>query len=410
MKILFSHPGVGVFVQQAARALYEADYLDSYLTSFYYNPDSIIQSSLSNLSSIIKTNLSRREIKEIPLNLVKGIPYYELLRVGTSKIDKSGIVTDKLHELSINKFDSWVSAHIRDDLDAVYCYEYNSLNTLIKAKRKGLFTIYEIPSPEHNYVHNLLNNEIQEFPELENNYFDYTSSLLKERTEKRKKEFELADLIIVNSNFTKNSFENKGLNTKKIKIVPLGCPEEKKSNLSYKKSNNLKLLWAGTFSIRKGAHYLLRSMKELNDLNIILDVYGKLDIPARLLINNENINYNGSVPREKLLEIMEEYDFLIFPTLCDGFGLVITEALSNGLPVITTKNAGASDLIIDGHNGFVIESHNSDSITKKIFWCNNNKKKSFEMRKNALNSASKWQWHNYRKKLTEIIKDSIYNQ
>jgi len=410
MKILFSHPGVGIFVQQAARALYEADCLDSYLTSFYYNPDSIIQRSVSNFNNKIKINLNRREIKEVPISYVKGLPYYELLRVLASKTDKSGILTDKLHELSINKFDKWVSANLHNNLDAVYCYEYNSLNTLIEAKRKGLFTIYEIPSPEHNYVHNLMKNEIKEYPELDSDYFKYTSALLKERTEKRRKEFKLADLIIVNSSFTKKSFDNCGIDTNKIRIVPLGCPEIKRNNLSYERSNSLKLLWAGTFSIRKGAHYLLRSMKELKDWNIKLDIYGKLDLPAGLLINNNNINIKGSVPRDDLMKIMGDYDFLIFPTLCDGFGMVITEALSNGLPVITTNKAGASDLITDGHNGFIIDSHDSDPITKKLLWCSKNKKKSFEMRKNALNSAEKWQWQDFREKLTETIKESITNQ
>jgi len=405
MKILFSHPGVGIFVQQAARALYESDLLESYYTTFYYNPNSLTQKFLATMLN----GLSRRMVDEIPLDLVRGLPQYELLRVLTSKIDNKGIITDKLHELSINKFDNWVSRNLSNQIDAVYCYEYNSLNTLKMAKKKGLHTIYEIPSPEHNYVHNLLMKEIEEFPELNTDYYKYTSDLLKQRTAKRHTEFDLADLVIVNSEFTKQSFDSCGFDTSKIKVVPLGCPAISNDSQYQNETKNLKIIWAGTFSIRKGAHYLINSLKELGNNNIELDVYGKVELPEKLYKNITNINFIGSIPRKKLLANFCKYDLLIFPTLCDGFGMIITEALSKGLPVITTDKAGASDFIENGKNGFIIKSHNSDSITEKLLWCFDNKEYVFNMRHFALNTASKWQWPDYRNKLASIIKENLLN-
>jgi len=409
MKILFSHPGVGIFVQQAARALYESNLLESYYTTFYYNPNSFIQKVLSTIiGNKILNVMSRRMVDEIPLDLVRGIPQYELLRVLTSKMDNKGIITDKLHELSINKFDKWVSRNITNQTDAVYCYEYNSLNTLKTAKKNGLYTIYEIPSPEHNYVHNLLMKEIEEFPELNTDYYKYTMDLLNQRTGKRHAEFELADLVIVNSEFTRQSFDSSGLDTSKIVIVPLGCPTNA-NNIEYEyKTDKLRVIWAGTFSIRKGAHYLIKSMKELGNTNIELDIYGEVELPERLLQNIKNINFMGSIPRHKLLADFCKYDLLIFPTLCDGFGMVITEALSKGLPVITTDKAGASDFIKNGKNGFIIKSHESDSIVEKLLWCINNKEYVISMRQTALNTAAKWQWSDYRNKLAGVIKDKFY--
>jgi len=411
MKILFSHPGVGIFTLQAAKALHEINCLDTYLTTFYLNPESIIQNTISKFGSIIKNNLSRREISEIPLNLVKGMPYYEILRVLSSRLDKKGVITDRIYDFSINKFDNWVAKQITYNHDAVYCYEYNSLNTLRAAKEKGLFTIYEIPSPEHNYVHNLLKDEIDKYPELNTEYYRYTSSLLESRTLKRHKEFELADLVLVNSNFTKNSFENSGLDTSKIKVVPLGCPELQSVNDDFVCSNKLRILWAGTFSIRKGGHYLLKSLDNLKNIDYKLDIFGKVELnPTDFVSDINKINLKGSVSRNELLQNMEQYDFLIFPTLCDGFGMVITEALSLGLPVITTDKAGASDLIEDGINGFVITSHSSDSISNIILWCNEHRDELFKMRLNARESAKKWQWNHYRNKLQQTILSSLENR
>ena len=45
---------------------------------------------------------------------------------------------------------------------------------------------------------------------------------------------------------------------------------------------------------------------------------------------------------------------LVLPTLCDGFGYVVSEAMANGLPVITTYNAGAAERVDEGRNGFVV--------------------------------------------------------
>lgn len=411
MKILFSHPGVGIFTLQAARALYEINYLDSYLTTFYRNPESIFQNTASRLGNKIKNNLSRREINEIPLSLVEGMPYYEILRVISSRLDKKGVITDKIYDLSIKKFDNWVAGNITTNYDAVYCYEYNSLNTLRAAKDKGLYTIYEIPSPEHNFVHNLLNNEIDKYPTLNTEYYRYTSSLLESRTLKRHREFELADLVLVNSNFTKSSFEKCGLDTSKIRVIPLGCPEPNSTQSEFMSSNKLRILWAGTFSIRKGGHYLLKSLDKLNNIDYELDIFGKVEInPSDFMSDINKINIKGTVSRNELLQNMASYDFLVFPTLCDGFGMVVTEALSMGLPVITTDKAGASDLIEDGVNGLVITSHSSDSLSKSIIWCNEHRDQLFNMRKKARESAKKWQWKHYRKELQNIIISSLENR
>lgn len=395
-----------MFAQQAARAIYEADYLSAYYSTFYYNPKSNIHRFISSLSEGFSENLLRRRISEVPLEKMRGMQMYELLRVLSSRIDKKGLVTDKIHELSTKKFDNWVAKNLTDEIDGVYCYEYNSLETLKTAKRKGLFTIYEIPSPEHNLVHEIIENELKKYPETQTPYYNYTYNLLKERTERRRMEYKLADIVIVNSEFTKNSYEKSGLNTEKIKIVSLGCPNTSKTEIKTSNEKRLKMIWAGKFNITKGAHYLLEALIKEKNLDLLLDVYGKKELSDGIIPPDNRINFKGNIPRENLLNLYGDYDVIVLPTLYDGFGMVITEALSKGLPVITSINAGASDLIIDGYNGFKIRSCSSEDIRKKLLWCINNLNELRSMKYNALESAKRWQWSDYRKELVNILRET----
>jgi glycosyltransferase involved in cell wall biosynthesis len=80
------------------------------------------------------------------------------------------------------------------------------------------------------------------------------------------------------------------------------------------------------------------------------------------------IDWHPSLPPPQLAELMRASDILVLPSLEDGFARTVTEALSCGLPVITTPNTGASDVIIPGQNGEVVPIRNpaatADAILK----------------------------------------------
>ena len=115
----------------------------------------------------------------------------------------------------------------------------------------------------------------------------------------------------------------------------------------------------------------------------------------------------GSVPKEDLFAAFERADVLVFPTLADGFGMVVTEAFSRGLPVITTDKAGASDLVVHKWNGFIIPAADSNAITETLQWCLDNREALYEMRFAALQTARQWQWPDYRRKLISKITEGL---
>jgi glycosyltransferase involved in cell wall biosynthesis len=103
---------------------------------------------------------------------------------------------------------------------------------------------------------------------------------------------------------------------------------------------------------------------------------------------------------------MQEYraaDALVFPTLCDGFGMVATEAWSQGLPVITTDRAGAADLLRPQRNGLLIQAGKADAIREALAWAMDHRGALRDMRVDALATAEQWQWQDYRSALVQAI-------
>jgi glycosyltransferase involved in cell wall biosynthesis len=115
------------------------------------------------------------------------------------------------------------------------------------------------------------------------------------------------------------------------------------------------------------------------------------------------ITFHGSVDKKTLFDAYAEADVLLFPTLSDGFGMVVTEALSRGLPVITTRRAGASDLIVEGENGLIIEAGDSPEIVRALTWCLANRQRLSQMRMAAIATALNWQWSDYREGVVSAL-------
>ncbi|RYE19872.1 MAG: glycosyltransferase, partial [Sphingobacteriaceae bacterium] len=117
----------------------------------------------------------------------------------------------------------------------------------------------------------------------------------------------------------------------------------------------------------------------------------------------DNVKFIPNLPHPELLQLMAKADLLVLPTLCDGFGMVITEAMAQGLPVITTYNSGGPNLITPGKNGFLLEAGNTEQLAAQLKYGVFNKIEVENMRKNALEKAKSYPWPNYRKQLiTEI--------
>ncbi|HSI68647.1 MAG TPA: glycosyltransferase family 4 protein, partial [Gillisia sp.] len=131
--------------------------------------------------------------------------------------------------------------------------------------------------------------------------------------------------------------------------------------------NKLKLLFVGGLSQRKGIAELFNSIEALKPY-VNLTVVGKKPTNSCAILN-ENLSRHRwfpTLPHSDILKLMKAHDVLLFPSLFEGFGLVITEAMSQGTPVITTDRTAGPDLIINAENGWLVEAGSAMALQNSI--------------------------------------------
>lgn len=195
---------------------------------------------------------------------------------------------------------------------------------------------------------------------------DVTIKLDKFRYQNAILELKFADFFITASNFTKNSIVKKNVNPNCIEVIPYGLEHFNKNNVEFelkKDKGFLHILFVGNVCFEKGIHTLIESVKTFNEKEVKVTVVGEYKKNNFNTIGvPRNFTFVGWQSKPKLLSFYTDADVLILPSLCDGFGFVVTEALNFGLPVICSDNVGASELIDVGVNGFIFEAGNSEEL------------------------------------------------
>ena len=105
---------------------------------------------------------------------------------------------------------------------------------------------------------------------------------------------------------------------------------------------------------------------------------------------------------------MRNHDVLLLPSLFEGYALVISEALSQGLPVIATPNSGATESVRDGLEGFIIPIRDSHAIAQKLSLLNFDRDLLFNMRHSCISRASELNWLHYEMRLSSIACSSFH--
>ncbi len=130
-----------------------------------------------------------------------------------------------------------------------------------------------------------------------------------------------------------------------------------------------KLLFVGSLDERKNIISLIKVMSEPKFKDIHLSIVG--DGPLRneviaLASRCSNIEYLGVKPNDEVRRIMDRHDILILPSLFDGWGAVVNEALSCGMRVICSDRCGAATLLGESWRGSVFSFNHSSDLVNTI--------------------------------------------
>ena len=151
-----------------------------------------------------------------------------------------------------------------------------------------------------------------------------------------------------------------------------------------------RILFCGRFSYYKGIKYLAAAMKDIPDANLILvgdgEKYDEVQTQVHELNLTDRIFFAGRLNFELYKAMYHVCDLFVLPSIfrSEAFGLVGIEAMSAGLPIITTELGGGSSYYnIDGKTGFVIPPADVDALSNAIKKIINDKDLAASMSQNA---------------------------
>src|SRR5262249_48618660 len=157
-------------------------------------------------------------VKEVPAGFLRTLPHWEVARSLLARIGADPRLVDAIWEQETLRFDCGVARRGLDNADGIYAYELSALASFREAQRRELPRVYEVPSPAHEFVQNLIQREIEQFPELDDGKREYFLARQSRRTERQRQEWSLADVVIANSKFTRDSYAAAGLDVSKVRI------------------------------------------------------------------------------------------------------------------------------------------------------------------------------------------------
>jgi glycosyltransferase involved in cell wall biosynthesis len=217
-----------------------------------------------------------------------------------------------------------------------------------------------------------------------------TGRLPRSYWDRLKGEWDLADLVLVNSEWSANALIQQGVPSEKIIIVPLAIDVSATQHSEpIIAKGTLKVLWLGSVILRKGVQYLVEAAKKLQSQNIEFLLAGPLGISDRVVREfPSNIKLLGRITRDHLSRVYREAHIFVLPTISDGFAVTQLEAMEHGLPVIATPNCG--NVVTDGVDGFIVPAREGDSLAAAIARLDSDRKLVREMSCNALKTIRKY--------------------
>jgi starch synthase len=402
--ILLSHLTGNANVLNAALALEGADILSEYHTAIAACGGNVF-SRLSVLPGF--SQIRRRQLPDCFAPKLRLHAFREAVRLLASR---AGLQAPTRHGggfFSIDAVYHSLDRKVARSLDskktsAVYCYEDGALETFRSSERLGIRRIYDLPIGYWRAARRILSGEAARRPEWAGTIGGLRDSC--EKLERKDAELRLADRILVASSFTARTLEECPFAIAPVIVAPYGSDEPRSDPAPVRRDGPLRVLFVGSLSQRKGIAEVFDSVGAMGRHAELTVIGRKTGAPCKPLDEAlARCRWIPSMPREAILEEMRSHDVLLFPSLFEGFGLVVTEALSQGLPVITTAHTCGPDVIEDGVEGFLVPVSNPEAITEKLDWLDRDRGRIQAMREAAMKKARELSWADYRRRIVEVV-------
>ena len=412
MSVVVSHPTGSPFVRAVLRAAEGNGRLHGFWTAVALPPSLLEVEWVGNQ---LRRELCRRTFAEVSWRRTHARPTLELVRVLARRLKIAGLTRHERGWASVDavyhRLDHQVAAYLSrsTEVRAVYAYEDGALASFRAARERGVTRLYDLPIAYWRTLHRLLTEEAELHPEWAATMEGLADSPPK--LARKDEELRLADRVVVASSFTRRSLEEHFGDALAVTVTPYGAPPPLVDAPAVRRRNEpLHLLYAGHLAQRKGVAYLVAALARL-DVPWRLTLAGPKPAaaPAALeaLLADPRCDWLGAVPHATLLEAMTRAHVFVFPSIVEGFGMVLYEAMAAGLPVITTPNTAGPDILTEGVDGFVVPIRDPDAIAERIAALAADEDRRQAMATAALATATASGWRAYEDRIAALLDEAV---
>jgi glycosyltransferase involved in cell wall biosynthesis len=303
--------------------------------------------------------------------------------------------TNGLH-MQVREAVSQAGRRLASDVDCVVGYEGFALPAFEAARAQlSARTFLNYPVAHHRARRRIRDEELEREPTFAPTWpgFDDWGPGHEERLDG---EIETADAILLGSSFAADSFAAEGVSRDKLRVVPYGVDLQLFSPASGAPARTpFKVIYAGQLTQRKGLSYLLRGYRKFRRADTELTLVGSMvGGPGPLRPHAELFVHVPHQTRPALAHRYRSSHVFVFPTLVEGMGLVVLEAMACGLPVIVTAN-GPGDIVRDGIDGFIIPERSAEAVCEKLELLYRDPERRAAMGRSAARRAREFSWQAY---------------
>ena len=399
VSVLFGHPAGNPNALHAALAHFESGRLDAFCVPWMPSAGSLqVLQMVPGLSAMAGRLARRRFPPLVNTPLVQGRlgEWRRLVLRALGRGDEA---------LSYEANDWLMRTMVREchrpGVTAVHAYEDCALWQFQEAKQLGKSCIYDMPIGYYPAW-----EETQR--ELARRYADWLPqgglpSNRFVRPEQKRREMELADLVLVPSDFVAETIRRFHPD-QTVSVASYGVDsEEWRPPVRNRRADDLTFLFAGQCSLRKGTPLLLGAWRAaaLPDAKLMM-VGPWLLAEAKRPGLDPTATWIPPQPRNILRSHYQAADVFVLPSFFEGRALVVGEAMASGLPILTTFASGAVDLVSD-MTGRLFPVGDLDALVAALRWFSEHRDDLPAMRAAARAAAERCTWSDYRRRVAEAV-------
>jgi glycosyltransferase involved in cell wall biosynthesis len=284
------------------------------------------------------------------------------------------------------------------------------IRSLEEAGRLGAKTIVERPAPHPRTAWRLLTEEYERwgvpFHREEGPRFLRKIDRRYRDEEIAPREFDLADRVVVQSEFCARSFLEQGFPHGKIVILPRAVELGEYPSRRERAHGPFRVLFVGTVCLRKGFLDLLHAWDNLNlpdgELWVLGEIHEETVPFLKPYRDRSSIRFFGH-RKEGVPRMFAESSVFVLPSITEGSAKTTYEAMAAGLPVITTPNSGS--LIRDGVEGFLVGIRNPEAIGERILHLYRNREEAESMGEAARRHVAEYSWERYEDRMISLYRE-----